>query len=107
MIASVLGELLQQTLLGLTALGTGLAWFLAYMNVRDALALRDPSRLAMAMFLVGTTGMWLLIAEAIFRAPEVPPSARAWSYAVFLTLALAGLIGLVIHRRRFGREVGR
>ena len=94
------GVILKNLIVGLTALSCGFVLWLAWTNIRAAFRFRDPAPAFYAMARIGLVLIVGLVAEAVFRAPEIPVTVRALVYTLGLALVTVGYAGVIVYERR-------
>lgn len=108
MITTIAGEVLQRLLVGLSAFAVGLGLYVAWINVHEARRAQDRYvaryRWSAVLTLVSMAGTWVVVAESVLRAAEIPPTWRTVLYTLFLMCGALGMLGLAVNWRRFHHD---
>ena len=96
--------IVQGFIVGFSMLACGFALWLAVANVRAAIAYRDagPAFYALARF--GLVIVITLVAEAVFRVPDLPVTFRTVLYSLGVLMVAVGYAGILIYERRYKRD---
>jgi len=96
--------MIKTLIISLSFFGMGVTGYLAAMNIRNALYLRDRNEKLLewsyAMARVGFVIVVGLITEAIFDAQALPLTWRVVLYLIGLALVLAGYLGIAFMGRK-------
>jgi hypothetical protein len=94
-------EVFRELILGFSAFAVGLAAYIAVSRLRSVT--EDGWQLFYALAALGFAIVVALVAELVFKAPDIPPSWRGWFYITGLTLGGVGYLGIALDQRRHGK----
>lgn len=95
--------MIRNLLLGLSGTAVGAAAFISYERLRMAIR-TDRWQLFYALASGGFAGAIFLVAKAVFRHPRLPITGDTYWYAICLSAASVGYIGIAVDQRRRNRR---